>query len=46
MFNAWKKISVTEKVKKEQEQHLHLIKIENVKNVKATNFYNTKLLEK
>ena len=46
MFNAWKRISVTEKVKKEQERNSNLIKIENAKYVKATNFYNTKILEK
>ena len=37
---------MTEKVKKEQELHLHLIKAENIKSVKANRFYNSKLLQR
>ena len=46
VFNGWKKISVVEKVKKDQELHQNLIKFENIKNAKAVRFYNNKLLEK
>lgn len=46
MFNAWKKMSITEKVKKEQEIHQHVVKNENIRNAKATQFYNRKLLKK
>jgi hypothetical protein len=46
VFNSWKKISVTEKVKKEQELHQNLIKVENIKIVKAIKFSNFKILSK
>jgi hypothetical protein len=46
VFNSWKKISVTEKVKKDQELYQYQVKIENIKNAKAVRFYNNKLLEK
>ena len=46
VFNSWKRISVTEKVKKDQELYQYQVKIENIKNAKAVRFYNNKLLEK
>ncbi len=46
VFNSWKRISVTERVKKDHEHYQYQIKIENIKYAKAKRFYNNKLLEK
>jgi hypothetical protein len=46
IFNTWKKMSVGEKVKKDQELHQNLVKIENIKYAKAVRFHNLKLTQK
>jgi hypothetical protein len=46
VFNSWKKVSITQKVKKEQELHQNKVIHENVKIVKASNFYHKKLIRK
>jgi hypothetical protein len=43
LFNAWKKLSLSKKMQKEQEIHKNLIQIQNMKYVQATNYYNYRL---
>jgi hypothetical protein len=46
VFNGWKKMAITEKVKKDQAYYQDAIKIENIKNSRANTYYNNKLREK
>ena len=46
MFNGWKKLGITEKVKKEQAHLQDVIKTENIKNSQASNYYSKRLREK
>ena len=46
VFNGWKKIVKIEKLKKDQEIHQNIIKIENIKSIKAANHYSIFILKK
>ena len=46
VFNAWKKMSISEKVKREHESYQNQVKYESIKLRQAKSFYESKLLRR